>query len=701
MSVNSGAGRELLRRALNRVDADFRPGQWEAIAALVNDRSQLLVVQRTGWGKSAVYFIATRILRDAGKGPTLIISPLLALMRNQIEAAGRLGIRAATINSSNQGQWEAVRGQVVAGEIDALLISPERLSNDRFMAEVLEPISGNIGLLVVDEAHCISDWGHDFRPDYRRIVNIVRGLPPGMPVLGTTATANDRVVRDIHEQLGDIVIQRGPLMRESLRLQAMTLHDPAERLAWLAHYIPQLPGAGIVYTSTTRDADNVARWLNAQGVDAAAYHGSVQSERSEDSGAYREALEARLTRNELKVMVATSALGMGYDKPDLGFVVHYQAPGSAVSYYQQVGRAGRAVESAVGLLLAGGEDAEIQDFFRRSAFPDEAHVRAILRALDDSDGLTPRELERAVNLRPSHIEKVLKLLRVENPAPVVKDGSKWHRTAAPFAIDHERIVHLTRQKAQEWQAVLDYVATGNCRMQYLARALDDHDTPACGRCDNCVGDAVVPREIPNSLIVEAKRFLRHSEFELVLNRQTANGGFPVYGFGYNLAADERAEVGRVLSRWGEVGWGRAVLQQKRMGEFSDEVVAASAEMILERWQPEPRPQWVTCVPSLNRPELVPSFAARLATAIDLPFVPVIRKVKENEPQKLQQNRYYRCRNLDGAFEVVGDVPEGMVLLVDDVVDSAWTMTVIAGLLRRAGSTAVLPLALASSRGHGD
>lgn len=369
MPLSAEAGRELLQQALDDPAADFRDGQWEAVSTLINDRRKLLVVQRTGWGKSAVYFIATRVFRDEGKGPTLIISPLLALMRNQIEAAERLGIRAATINSSNREEWTRVQQQVVEGEVDALLISPERLSNDQFVTDVLEPVSGNIGLLVIDEAHCISDWGHDFRPDYRRIVNIIRGLPSNMPVLATTATANDRVVRDIQEQIGDIAIQRGALMRESLRLQAMEVADPAGRLAWLAQNVPGLPGSGIVYTSTVRDAERVARWLNQQGINAAPYHGSVEAEGYEDSNAYRQALEEQLSRNELKVVVATSALGMGYDKPDLGFVIHYQAPGSVVSYYQQVGRAGRAIDEAVGLLMAGGEDSDIQEFFRLNAFP--------------------------------------------------------------------------------------------------------------------------------------------------------------------------------------------------------------------------------------------------------------------------------------------------------------------------------------------
>jgi ATP-dependent DNA helicase RecQ len=686
----------LLRTAIGNPAGRFRNGQWEAIDALVNRRQKLMVVQRTGWGKSSVYFISTRILRDAGAGPTVIVSPLLALMRNQIEAAQRLGIRAATINSTNQEDWPQVQRRILSDQIDAILISPERLANESFVGEVLLPVADRIGLLVVDEAHCISDWGHDFRPDYRRLVNVLQQLPPNMPLLGTTATANNRVIEDVQSQLGNIQIQRGTLVRDSLVLQTLRLQDQASRLAWLAQHVPELPGTGIVYVLTVRDAEQVARWLQSRGIESRAYYGSVQHPDFADSNTYRQHLEGLLLRNEIKALVATTALGMGYDKPDLGFVIHYQAPGSVVGYYQQVGRAGRGIDTAYGVLLAGDEDEDIHEFFRRSAFPDERDVNAILNVLAANDGLSLPQIQAELNLRYGQIEKVLKVLGVETPSPLIKQGSRWFRTPVHYTMDHERIRRLTAQRELEWQEILDYVDGRTCLMAFLRNALDDPEATECGKCAVCRGEPVVGVNVDRRLAVEAARFLRHAEIVFKPKKQVAAGAFREYGFRGNLPKNLQAEEGRILSRWGDAGWGGLVADDKHSGYFRDELVEAVAEMVLERWRPDPPPRWVTCVPSRNHPTLVPEFAQRLAARLRLPLVDAIGKVRDNEPQKMQQNRFHQCRNLDGVFEVAGEIPSEPVLLVDDVIDSGWTITVLAALLLRAGSGPVFPVALAST-----
>ncbi len=647
------------------------------------------MVQRTGWGKSFVYFVATRLLRDRQRGPTIIVSPLLALMRNQIDTAARLGLETISIDSTNADQWPALHQSIMEDQVDVLMISPERLANDDFVENVLMPVAGRTGLLVIDEAHCISDWGHDFRPNYRRLVNVLRLVPDNVPILGTTATANERVIADVRSQLGDIDIVRGGLVRRTLALQNIRVPSPIVRLAWLARHIDSLPGTGIVYTLTKRDAEQVAAWLLRNGVSAEAYHTGL-------SDARRRELEDRLLGNEVKALVATVALGMGYDKPDLGFVVHFQAPGSVVGYYQQVGRAGRAIGHAVGIVLSGDEDSHIHAYFRRTAFPDESWVSALLHALEDSDGLKISELEAVLNLRRGQIVQTLKFLSVESPAPVVKMGNKWRRTPVPYSMDGDRIGRLAVQREREWEEVQRYIDHDGCLMEFLACALDDTDPGPCGKCASCLGQPIVAAVYSTKTADDAASFLTRSETMLACRTRVPENAFAAYGLNGLLPDEFRAETGRILSRWGDTVWGKMVADDKRKGRFRDELVDAAAQFLQDRWQPEPAPTWVACVPSLRRPELVRDYAVRLAGRLALPFEDAVIKVRDNEEQKAQHNRYHQCRNLDGVFAIRNPVHPGPMLLIDDIVDSAWTMTMVSVLLRRAGSGPVWPFALAGA-----
>ncbi len=686
---------QLLRTSINNPTATFHEDQWEAIDALVNHRKKMLVVERTGWGKSSVYFIATRALRNKGYGVTIIISPLLALMRNQIDSAKRLGINAVTVNSTNQADWDSISFQLLNNQIDALLISPERLANEKFMESVLIPISSKIGMFVVDEAHCISDWGHDFRPDYQRITRILQQMPPNMPVLATTATANDRVVEDIESQIGGIETIRGTLVRDSLILQNIKLSDQASRLAWIVEHINNVEGTGIIYTSTIRDTEIVAEWLNYNNISASAYYGSVKHQDFEDSDGYRQYLESQLMNNKIKVLVATTALGMGYDKPDLGFVIHYQLPSSIVAYYQQVGRAGRAISEAKGVLLSGHEDADIQAYFINSAFPSEEHVYEVLAILEKNDGLSLRNIEELINLRYGQIEKVLKYLAIQSPSPVFKEGSKWNRTTIKYSMDKEKIAFLTSQKYEEFQEVEAYMELQSCLMSYLRHTLNDKSIEDCGKCVNCNPSNAISHSFSHNLGTKASKFLKHHAIPIEPRKQFAKDAFPQYEFKTTIPIELRHEQGRVLSKWMDAGWGKMVADNKHHNHFSDELVDAFIDMIKE-WNPQPQPTWITCVPSLNHTELVPNFAQRVAQKMNLPFINAIIKINQNSPQKTMQNRFYQCNNLDGAFEIQNIIENQPLLLIDDIVDSGWTFTVLSALLRRAGSGEVFPVALTST-----
>lgn len=679
---------ELLAQMLGP-EARFRPGQREAIEAVTIRNRRVLVVQRTGWGKSLVYWMAIRLRRDAGHGPAIVISPLLALMRNQIAMANRLGLRAFTINSSNRHQWEAAQAALHGGTCDVLLISPERLANDEFLRTTLPAIQGSIGLFVVDEAHCISDWGHDFRPDYRRIGRLLRTLPPGVPLIATTATANDRVVEDVVAQLGEgVEVIRGPLARSSLRLQAIRLRDSAERLAWLAEQVPQMPGSGIVYCLTIADTERVARWLVERGVVAAAYHAQI---RPED----RIELEDALIANKLKVLVASTALGMGFDKPDLGFVIHFQRPGSVIAYYQQVGRAGRALDEAFGVLLSGREDDDIAEYFIATAFPPTAHMTAVLSALEDgagSEGMSVSALEAVVNLRRSVLEKVLRLLEIDGA--VAHERSRYFRTTNPWEPDTERIDKVTTARRRELAEMDEYVDHDGCLMEFLARALDDPAAKPCGRCRPEVS-TLLPESADPRIVNEAQAFLKHSDLVIEPRRRwpdeiAAHRGGPI---------EPPNCAGRALSVYGDAGYGRAVKDGKyQHHRFGPDLVDAAAELVQVRWRPDPAPQWVTAMPSRRHPGLVGDFARTLAQRLGLPYVDVLAAALVPE-QKTMENSVQQVSNVLASLCVAGDVPPGPVLLIDDIVDSRWTLTVAGWLLRTNGACAVHPLVLASAAGR--
>ena len=683
---------ELLRIGSGITDAQFREDQEDAIRHVVEGSGKLLVVQKTGWGKSFVYFIATKMLREAGAGPALLISPLLSLMRNQIAAAERMGVRAVTINSDNKSEWNDVETQIRDDSVDILLISPERLANEDFVTNTLATIAARVSMLVIDEAHCISDWGHEFRPDYRRIERIARTLPENIQLLATTATANKRVMEDLIDVLGpNIRVMRGDLGRSSLLLQTIRMPSQAERLAWLAERLSEIPGSGIIYTLTRRDARQVSDWLQSQGLDVQPYMGGSRSQEELDE---RERLEDALLENRVKALAATVALGMGYDKPDLAFVIHYQTPASVVHYYQQVGRAGRGLDAAHGVLLSGAEDTEITDFFIRSAFPTGAEVNQVISALrSEPTGLSIPQLLQAVNITSRRIDRVVKLLSLESPAPIAKQDTKWQLTAARLSNEFwERAERLTVLRYAEREQMQEYVSLDAGHMEFLISALDGD--PESVQTPNL---SPLPASVKPETSLQAVEFLHRTRVPIQARKRWPNGGSPGDWMRGNIRKEHLAEDGFALCYWRDAGWGNLVYSGKYTdNRFSEELVSASLQLIQE-WQPQPAPAWVTCIPSRRHPDLVPDFARRLATTLGLPFQACLVKTDDRPEQKGMANSAQQARNVEGSlgFSQIPVLP-GPVLLVDDMVDSGWTFTIAASLLRERGCGEVFPFALADT-----
>jgi ATP-dependent DNA helicase RecQ len=687
----------VLRRLVGRGDADFREGQLEAVEALVGERRRVLVVQRTGWGKSAVYFVSTALRRAEGAGPTVIVSPLLALMRDQIAAARRAGIRAVTMNSANAEEWGEVSGALAADEVDVLLVSPERLNNPRFRDEQLPDLARRCGLLVVDEAHCVSDWGHDFRPDYRRIRDLLTTLPSHTPVLATTATANARVVTDVVEQLGagghDVMTLRGGLARDSLRLGVMQLTSPEQRLAWLLAHLDSLPGSGIIYTLTVSAAEDVAVALREGGHEVRAYTGRTDP-------ADRERLEAMLRDNRVKALVATSALGMGFDKPDLGFVLHLGAPSSPVAYYQQVGRAGRATERADVLLLPGPEDKDIWGYFASASMPRQDQADAVLQTLASSaKPLSTVALESVVDIRRTRLELLLKVLDVDGAVRRVPGG--WTATGAPWTYDAERYERVSAARVREQDLMVAYEGTPECRMAFLQESLDDDSATRCGRCDSCAG-VWFPTEVPEVAVATARGRLERTGVELEPRAQWPSGmdrlGVPLKG---KIATDQAMGVGRAVARLTDLGWGQRLRSLLRAddGPAAPELLRACVP-ILRDWGWDERPVAVAALPSRRRPQLVESLGRGIAEMGRMQWLGPLDLVDGGPVGEAGGNSAFRLAGVWGRLAVSEEQASalrglgGPVLLVDDVASSRWTLTVAAQALRRAGASSVLPFVLA-------
>lgn len=670
-------------------DAEFRKGQEEAINAVLAGK-RTLVVQKTGWGKSLVYFLATKIIRMETKRVTLIISPLLALMNNQIESANKLDMKVKTLNSENMEEWDSIIEEINKNDVDALIISPERLANDDFREILTTNLTVNIGLFVVDEAHRISDWGHDFRPDYRRIVDIVKLLPLNIPILATTATANNRVVDDIKEQLGnDILISRGSLMRNSLAIQVINLASKEERLVWLTGNIDKIPGTGIIYCLTISDCKLVEKWLRENDYTCESYYAAVDKEKKTE-------IIEKFMNNQIKVLVATVAFGMGFDKKDISFVIHFQKPANIVAYYQQIGRAGRAIDRAYAILFCGSEDDEINNYFIDSAFPTERAMDQVINQVMHNPGLRKTDFEKNINMKPGRIEKCLKYLLVNGD--IYKDGSKYYKAPKPWKPDLKKSEEITEIRKNELKQMNEFVNTSDCYMKYIADALDDVDSKACGCCANCTKQNIFDAKVSLADDTKAQQFIKN-DFNVIEPRKKWPTTVKIQDKN-TISLDKLCEQGRVLSNYGDAGWGRHVAECKyKTGAFDEQLINASVELLKE-FVVENKIEWVTSIPSLRRPELVRNFAIKTANKLIIPYVDAIIKTSNGKCQKELNTSYLQFQNAYDTFEVLSEnVGNGNVLLIDDMVDSRWTFTVCGYKLRNYGCGKVYPFALANTAGR--
>lgn len=686
-TITRAEAKTLLKQSVGR-EADFRPKQWEAIDKLANKKEQLLLVQRTGWGKSTVYFIATHALRNEGAGPTLIISPLLSLMRDQIKnAEAELGLEAITINSRNEADWEDLYAKILDGTCDLVLISPERLKNQDFQENILSEMQNGFGMLVVDEAHCISDWGHDFRPDYQRVTRLLNGLPDDVPVAATTATANDRVVEDITEQLPGLQPVRGNLVRESLQIQAINMGSREKRLAWLAENLPQKQEAGIVYCLTVDDVNRVAEWLRKQGFNVRSYHGGLDTEK-------RQKREQHLLENEVDALVATNALGMGFDKPDLRFVFHFQRPQNLIRYYQEIGRAGRDLDTAHAVVLSGPDDDDTAEYFIETAFPSASDFDATLEVIESS-AEPPSSWDIRKESDGSNVSRCLKILQVEGVIQKSDDG--YVRKDAEWDYTGEKFDEITAQRYEELERIQTFMETEHCLTLYIDNQLDGELSDPCGRCANCAGD-FYPRTIQDdALIDQAIDHYQESGIETIKNRKHR---YTESGDRRKIPDQHRLETGRNLSVLGAPGWGTAVEEGKfGTGRFDDALVEAAAELIQADWIPEPTPEWLAFVPSASTEGIVQDFAERLGAALQLEVVDCVQRVRDTTLQEQLNGSFEKCANVRNAYAIDGSVEPGPVLLVDDIVASRWTLTEVGLQLSKSGVETVHPFALARRRGY--
>lgn len=674
-------------------NASFREGQYEAIEATLTNR-RTLVVQKTGWGKSLVYFISAKLV----EGITVIISPLLILMENQREAADKMGLRCLVLNSTvrTAADRREIIKKLKAGDCDIFFTTPETL----YSKEVQSLIPNlNIGLFVIDECHCISDWGHDFRLEYGSLSRIISMLPENVGVLGTTATANDRVIEDLKKQFGnDVYVSRGSLTRESLHIEILKLETTAERYSWIRENIIKLPGAGIIYCLTRRDCENLSNYLNGYGIASRPYYSSAELEiQDPETGmTYNETTEKLFMDNQIKAIVATIKLGMGYDKEDIGFVIHFQRPSSLVAYYQQIGRAGRKEGTeAYCYMMTGKEDREVNEYFINNAFPTEEQEKGVIKALEQHpEGIKLRELYRYSNISQKALDKTIMFLL--NQGIIYRDEyKKYHRSLNPYSYKGDYYEVVKKTKMQELKAMDQYLEEEGCLSKYVVNSLNDYTAKDCGKCHNCLGTTILEGvEMPSiETVIETQEWLNRVFIAITPRKRWPDNDNT---FDNSATISNPNKEGVALAKYGDAGYGAMVAHDKYYADAYREDLIDKTVDVLSSYINDADVNAITSIPS-GRNKKINTFAKEVARRLGIPHLDLLCVTGEGDQQKRMQNSYFQYKNAAEKMALVsGASAPRSIILIDDVVDSKWTLTVAGALLSKAGASNIIPFCLADS-----
>ena len=658
--------------------AQFHNAQWAAIEKILN-KERVLMIQKTGFGKSLCYqFPATQL-----NGLTIVFSPLIALMRDQVNSLNKKGIVAKCINSNQTPEEnEQILEDAKKGKIKILYIAPERQGNMSWQETVREI---KVAMVVVDEAHCISQWGHDFRPDFRRIVDLVNILPKDVPVLAVTATATKRVQDDIQEQIGkNMTVLRGDLQRENLRLFVVKVKSENEKKIRIAEFLQHCKGSGLIYTGTRVNTQEYADWLKFVGIDAEMYNASLEGEE-------RIRIEQGLKENRWKAIVATNALGMGIDKPDIRFIIHTQMPQSPIHYYQEIGRAGRDGNSSDVILFYNENvnkdgvpyDKMLPLSFINGAKPKIADYKRVINALKNAP-LGERGVMQELNMKQTPVRTILADLLEQNIAVRNNDNKYEYRFDAP-ELDTKSFEELRQSKMIDLDAMMGYIETTGSRMDYLRKYLGDAITVSSENCDNTNLADYMPKRYSEAMWLKLRDF-KQDYFPEIAKKKTSKlePGFALAN--YSL---EDGEVGKMVHN----------CKYEGAGDFPDDIVRRMVRMIQKKMMGN-KIDMLLYVPPTESGDLVKNLAVKVGELLGIPVCHNLKKMRPTTAQKIPQNAILKRKNVEDAFDF--DSPEILegksVLLLDDIYDSGATMNEIAKMLKEKGAATITPVVIAKTVG---